>query len=102
VVGFARRWVYPFKKCYSAVLHCWRCSNQWWIHGAGWVLTGANALFYPSLIIFAASLLLIAFRETPGCWISAKRPLYVAAEPTAIALALPRGAFGVARRQPHA
>jgi putative oxidoreductase len=29
----------------------------------GWVLTGTNALFYPSLIIFAASLLLIAFRE---------------------------------------
>jgi putative oxidoreductase len=28
----------------------------------GWVFSGTNALFYPSLIIFAASLLLIAFR----------------------------------------
>jgi hypothetical protein len=29
----------------------------------GWVFSGSNALFYPSLIIFAASLLLIAFRD---------------------------------------
>jgi hypothetical protein len=28
-----------------------------------WVLAGSNALFYPSLIIFATSLLLIAYRD---------------------------------------
>jgi putative oxidoreductase len=38
----------------------------------GWVFTGTNALFYPSLIIFAASLLLIAFREE-DTWVLDKR-----------------------------
>lgn len=28
-----------------------------------WIFEGSNALFYPSLIIFAASLLLIAYRD---------------------------------------
>lgn len=61
VVGFARRWVYPVQAVlagatllavYASVLDPW-----------GWVLSGTNALFYPSVIIFAASLVLIAFRE---------------------------------------
>lgn len=61
VVGFARRWVYPVQlllngaslfAVFKSVLDPW-----------GWVFTGTNALFYPSLIIFAASLLLIALRE---------------------------------------
>jgi hypothetical protein len=29
----------------------------------GWFLTGANTLFYPSLIIFAGVLILIAFAD---------------------------------------
>ena len=61
VAGFARRWVYPAQlllngaslfAVFKSVLDPW-----------GWVFTGTNALFYPSLIIFAASLLLIALRE---------------------------------------
>jgi hypothetical protein len=29
----------------------------------GWMFEGSNVLFYPSLIIFAGSLLLIAYRD---------------------------------------
>jgi putative oxidoreductase len=61
VVGFARRWVYPIQVLLNgaSLLAVFKSVVDPW----GWVLTGTNALFYPSLIIFAASLLLIAFRE---------------------------------------
>jgi putative oxidoreductase len=61
VVGFARRWVYPLQLLLNgasllAVLQS--VIDPW-----GWLFEGGNALFYPSLIIFAASLLLIAYRD---------------------------------------
>jgi putative oxidoreductase len=61
VVGFARRWVYPIQVLLNgaSLLAVFKSVVDPW----GWVLTGTNKLFYPSLIIFAASLLLIAFRE---------------------------------------
>ena len=39
----------------------------------GWYLDGSNALFYPSLIIFAASVLLIAFMNEDRFCVDAKR-----------------------------
>jgi putative oxidoreductase len=60
VVGFARRWVYPLQVLLNSasLLAVFKSVVDPW----GWVFSGTNALFYPSLIIFAASLLLIAFR----------------------------------------
>lgn len=61
VLGFARRWVYPAQVLFNgaslfAVMQS--VIDPW-----GWVFEGSNVLFYPSLIIFAGSLLLIAFRD---------------------------------------
>ncbi|MGZ7460117.1 DoxX family protein [Pseudomonas sp. Ma2-10] len=61
VVGFARRWVYPIQVLFngaSLLVVIKSVVDPW-----GWVFEGSNALFYPSLIIFAGSLLLIAFRD---------------------------------------
>jgi uncharacterized membrane protein YphA (DoxX/SURF4 family) len=59
VVGFARRWVYPIQALLNAgsLFAVIKSVMDPW----GWVLSGTNALFYPSIIIFSASLLLIAF-----------------------------------------
>jgi putative oxidoreductase len=64
VVGLLRRWVYPVVILINGVslLAVWRSIVDPW----GWVLEGTNVLFFPSLIIFAASLLLWAFREEEG------------------------------------
>ncbi|MFZ3154733.1 DoxX family protein [Pseudomonas sp.] len=61
VVGWARRWAYPVQLLLNSasLLAVFKSVLDPW----GWFFTGSNALFYPSLIIFAASLLLIAFRE---------------------------------------
>lgn len=61
VVGLARRWAYPVQLLLNSasLLAVFKSVLDPW----GWFFTGSNALFYPSLIIFAASLLLIAFRE---------------------------------------
>jgi putative oxidoreductase len=61
VLGLARRFVYPFLVGVAAVtaLGVWKSIVDPW----GWVLEGSNALFYPSLIILAASFVLWAFRE---------------------------------------
>ena len=60
VLGFARRWVYPLQVLLNSasLLVVFKSVVDPW----GWIFSGTNALFYPSLIIFAASLLLIAFR----------------------------------------
>lgn len=70
VVGFARRWVYPIQVLLNgaSLLAVFKSVVDPW----GWVLTGTNALFYPSLIIFAASLLLIAFHKE-DTWVLDKR-----------------------------
>lgn len=61
VAGLARRWAYPVQLLLNSasLLAVFKSVLDPW----GWFFTGSNALFYPSLIIFAASLLLIAFRE---------------------------------------
>lgn len=61
VLGFARRWVYPAQVLFNgaSLLAVMQSVIDPW----GWVFEGSNVLFYPSLIIFAGSLLLIAFRD---------------------------------------
>lgn len=61
VVGFARRWVYPVQLLLNgaSLLAVMQSVVDPW----SWLFEGSNALFYPSLIIFAASLLLIAYRD---------------------------------------
>ena len=61
LLGVARRFVYPVLLAITGVtlLGVWRSVVDPW----GWYLQGANVLFYPSLIIFAASLVLRAFRD---------------------------------------
>jgi len=61
VFGAMRRWAYPLQLLLngaSLLAVAQSVIDPW-----SWVFSGSNALFYPSLIIMAASLLLIAFRD---------------------------------------
>lgn len=59
VVGLARRLAYPALTAVAGVtlVGVWRSVLDPW----GWVLDGTNALFFPSLIVFAGTLVLLAF-----------------------------------------
>ena len=61
VLGVGRRVAYPALLAITGatLLGVWRSVVDPW----GWWLEGANVLFYPSLIIFAGSLVLWAFRD---------------------------------------
>ena len=61
VLGLARRVAYPLLLAVTGVtlLGVWKSVIDPW----GWYLKGGNALFYPSLIIFAAGLVLWAFQD---------------------------------------
>jgi uncharacterized membrane protein YphA (DoxX/SURF4 family) len=61
IAGLLRRWTYPATACVCGVttLGVWRSVIDPW----GWFLTDTNVLFYPSAIIFAASLVLVASRD---------------------------------------
>lgn len=61
IVGFARRWVYPVQVLLNGA--SLMAVMQSVIDPWSWVFEGSNVLFYPSLVIFAGSLLLIAFRD---------------------------------------
>ena len=58
IVGLWRRYTYLVVVAIAAITAAgvWRSIVDPW----GWYLQGANALFYPSLIILAASLVLLA------------------------------------------
>jgi uncharacterized membrane protein YphA (DoxX/SURF4 family) len=60
LLGVGRRYAYPLLLAVTGatLLGVWKSVVDPW----GWYLEGANVLFYPSLIIFAASLVLWAFR----------------------------------------
>lgn len=68
VLGATRRVVYPILIAINGVtlLGVWKSVVDPW----GWWLDGSNVLFYPSLIIFAASLVLWAFRDEDSLAIS--------------------------------
>ncbi|MBC2693585.1 MULTISPECIES: DoxX family protein [Pseudomonas] len=61
VWGLARRWTYPVQLLLNAasLFAVMKSVVDPW----GWMYEGSNVLFYPSLIIFAGSLVLIAFRD---------------------------------------
>lgn len=61
VLGIVRRYTYPVLAAVTGMtlIGVWRSVIDPW----GWVLEGSNALFFPSLIIFAGVLVLIAFRD---------------------------------------
>jgi len=61
VAGIARRYAYPVLAGVTGMtlLGVWRSVVDPW----GWMFERTNALFFPSLIIFAGVLVLIAFRD---------------------------------------
>jgi uncharacterized membrane protein YphA (DoxX/SURF4 family) len=61
VLGVGRRLAYPLLLAVTGatLLGVWKSVVDPW----SWYLSGANVLFYPSLIIFAGSLVLWAFRD---------------------------------------
>ncbi|WP_339486059.1 DoxX family protein [Pseudomonas sp. EL_65y_Pfl2_R95] len=61
VAGFLRRWVYPIQLLLSAATLF--AVAQSVIDPWSWFFTGSNALFYPSLIIFAGCLVIMAWRD---------------------------------------
>ena len=60
VLGAARRLAYPVLAAITGMtlLGVWRSVVDPW----GWFLEGTNALFFPSLVIFAGVMVLLAFR----------------------------------------
>lgn len=61
VAGLLRRFTYPALLAITGLtlVGVWRSVLDPW----GWVLEGTNALFFPSLIVFAGALVVHAFRE---------------------------------------
>jgi putative oxidoreductase len=61
VMGLFGKYLYPVLLVITGVtlLAVWRSIIDPW----GWYLDGANALFFPSLVIFAGALVLMGFRE---------------------------------------
>jgi uncharacterized membrane protein YphA (DoxX/SURF4 family) len=61
VLGVGRRFTYPILIAIAGMtlLGVWRSIIDPW----GWWLEGTEALFYPSIIIFAASLVLWSFKD---------------------------------------
>jgi putative oxidoreductase len=61
VLGLFGKYLYPALVVITGVtlLAVWRSIIDPW----GWYLEGANALFFPSLVIFAGALVLMGFRE---------------------------------------
>ncbi len=61
IAGLFRRFAYPAQTLIAAVtaLGVWKSIVDPW----GWFLEGTNVLFYPSLIILAAALVLQGFQD---------------------------------------
>lgn len=71
VVGLARRWVYPIQVLLNGASLL--ATMQSVIDPWSWLFEGSNPLFYPSLIIFTGSLLLIAYRDEDRIVLDKKR-----------------------------
>lgn len=71
LVGLMRRWVFPLQLAINGGSLVAVFPSI--IDPLGWYLEGTNVLFYPSLIIFAGSLLLIAFQREDSFSIDASR-----------------------------
>lgn len=71
VLGLYRRYAYPPLVLISlaTALGVWRSIVDPW----GWLLEGTNVLFYPSVIILAAALVLHGFRDDDAWSMDASR-----------------------------
>ena len=71
VLGAARRIAYPALAVVTGatLIGVWRSVVDPW----GWYLEGANVLFFPSLIIFAAALVLAAHQAEDALSLDARR-----------------------------
>ncbi|MGH7558959.1 MAG: DoxX family membrane protein [Gemmatimonadota bacterium] len=60
ILGIVRRFVYPVSLVLAGtvLISVWRSIVDPW----GWYLEGTNVLYFPSLIIFAGALVLVAYR----------------------------------------
>lgn len=72
ILGLLRKYVYPATLVLTGVtmLALWRHILDPW----GWYLGQTNALFFPSLIIFAAALVLYAFQDADTKVVGGKGP----------------------------
>lgn len=70
LLGWGRRWAYPLMLLITGItlLGVWKSVVDPW----GWRFEGTDALFYPSAIIFAGSLVLWAFRDLDRLVLDAK------------------------------
>lgn len=70
MLGWGRRWTHPLLLLITAVtmVGVWRSVIDPW----GWVFEGANALFYPSAIIFSGAWVLWAFRDADSLALDAR------------------------------
>ena len=71
IAGLFRRLAYPVQTLVAAAtaLGVWRSIVDPW----GWILEGSNVLFYPSLIILAAALVLQAFQDDDALSLDSRR-----------------------------
>lgn len=71
ILGIARRYVYLALAAVTGLtlVGVWRSVLDPW----GWYLGQTNALFFPSLIIFAGVLILVAFRDVDSFVLARKR-----------------------------
>ncbi|MGQ0712157.1 MAG: DoxX family membrane protein [Gemmatimonadaceae bacterium] len=71
MLGLWRRYAYVVLAAVTGItlIGVWRSVLDPW----GWYLEGANALFFPSLIIFAGVLVLFAFRDEDGLVLKRRR-----------------------------
>lgn len=72
ILGVARRQAYPVLLAVTGLtlVGVWRSVLDPW----GWFMEGTNALFFPSLIIFAGGLVLLAFRDEDRLVLRLRRP----------------------------
>jgi putative oxidoreductase len=75
LAGVARRYAYPILAAVTGItlIGVWRSVVDPW----GWFLEGANVLFFPSLIIFAAVLVLMAVRDDDRFVVGRREPATV-------------------------
>ena len=96
LVGLARRLAYPALAAVTGVtlVGVWRSVLDPW----GWYLDGTNALFFPSLIVFAGTLVLLAFRDHDGLALDRRLRLSGAGRGRDAPAALQQGALPAPRR----
>jgi uncharacterized membrane protein YphA (DoxX/SURF4 family) len=75
MAGVARRYAYPILAAVTGVtlIGVWRSIVDPW----GWMIEGGNALFFPSIIIFSAVLVLMAVGDDDQLVLGRRKPVTV-------------------------